>query len=124
MQCYMPTENKLLLQESNIDEMGAFLIYELIDLSTYNSIVDGSDAKEFAILPSGIIISHDDRLGSKRNNNGNVQNGSILTVALQELVCANNHLISQQQQMEAMTYIHNLLSSTILKIKAALCYSD
>ncbi|XP_049415000.1 homeobox-leucine zipper protein HDG11-like [Solanum stenotomum] len=125
IQPYMPIENNMLvLQESNIDDMGAFLIYGTIDISTYNSIVNGSDAKEIAILPSGIMISHDGRLCSNRNNNENVQNGSILTVALQKLICADDHLISQHQQMETVTYIHNLLSSIVLKIKAALCYSD
>uniref|UniRef100_M1B3L6 Homeobox protein GLABRA2 n=1 Tax=Solanum tuberosum TaxID=4113 RepID=M1B3L6_SOLTU len=116
----MPIENNMLvLQESSIDKMGAFLIYGPIDSTTYTSFLNGGDGEKVVILPSGIIISPDGRLASDMNSNGNAQNGSILTVALQKLICANNS-ISQDQHMEAMVYIQSLLSSTVSKIKATL----
>ncbi|XP_049379986.1 homeobox-leucine zipper protein ROC8-like [Solanum stenotomum] len=118
-------KEKLVLQESSIDEMGAFLIFAPIELPTITSIVNGHDATKVPILPSGIIISPDGRLVSNRGNTANAQNGSILTVTFQILICDNiNSSISQQQHMEAVTSIHSLLSTTILKIKAALGCSD
>ncbi|KAK6774935.1 hypothetical protein RDI58_025936 [Solanum bulbocastanum] len=126
IQSYMQKE-KLVLQESSIDEMGAFLIFALIELPIITSIVNGCDATKVPILPSGIIISPDGRLVSDRGNTANTQNGSILTVTFQILICDNNNnnnSISQQQHMEAVTSIHRLLSTTILKIKAALGCSD
>ncbi|WMV49437.1 hypothetical protein MTR67_042822 [Solanum verrucosum] len=115
--------NMLVLQESSIDKMGAFLIYGPIDSTTYTSFLNGVDGEKVVILPSGIIISPDGRLASDMNSNGNAQNGSILTVAFQKLICANNS-ISQDQHMEAMVYIQSLLSSTVSKIKATLGCSD
>ncbi|KAG5579741.1 hypothetical protein H5410_050368 [Solanum commersonii] len=115
--------NMLVLQESSIDKMGAFLIYGPIDSTTYTSFLNGGYGEKVVILPSGIIISHDGRLASDMNSNGNAQNGSILTVAFQKLICANNS-ISQDQHTEAMVYIQSLLSSTVSKIKATLGCSD
>ncbi|KAH0751768.1 hypothetical protein KY285_004916 [Solanum tuberosum] len=114
-------ENKmLLLEESSIDEMGAFLIYAPIDLPIVTSIANGGDATKVDIFPLGIIISLDGRLASERGNNGSAKDGSILTVAFQQLICTNNNSISQEQRMEAVISVLNLLSSTVLQIKAAL----
>ncbi|KAH0711271.1 hypothetical protein KY289_007230 [Solanum tuberosum] len=67
-------KEKLVLQESSIDEMGAFLIFAPIELPTITSIVNGHDATKVPILPSGIIISPDGRLVSDRGNTANAQN--------------------------------------------------
>ncbi|KAK4723916.1 hypothetical protein R3W88_026695 [Solanum pinnatisectum] len=107
--CMLKENNMLLLEESSIDEMGAFLMYAPIDLPIVTSIANG-----------GIIISPDGRLASERGNNGSAKDGSILTVAFQQLICTNNNSISQEQRMEAVTSVLNLLSSTVLQIKAAL----
>ncbi|WMV49439.1 hypothetical protein MTR67_042824 [Solanum verrucosum] len=121
IQSYMLKENKmLLLEESSIDEMGAFLIYAPIDLPIVTSIANGGDATKVDIFPLGIIISLDGRLASERGNNGSAKDGSILTVAFQQLICTNNNSIYQEQRMEAVTSVLNLLSSTVLQIKAAL----
>ena len=115
---------KLVLQESSIDEMGAFLIFAPLELPTMTSIFNGHDATKVPILPSGIIISPDGRLVSDRGNTENAQNGSILTVTFQILVSGHNNPTSQKQQMEVVASVHYLLSSIILKIKAALGCSD
>ncbi|KAH0722322.1 hypothetical protein KY290_005003 [Solanum tuberosum] len=121
IQSYMLKENNmLLLEESSIDEMGAFLIYAPIDLPIVTSIANGGDVTKVDIFPLGIIISPDGRLASERGNNGSAKDGSILTVAFQQLICTNNNSISQEQRMEAVTSVLNLLSSTVLQIKAAL----
>ncbi|XP_015089790.1 homeobox-leucine zipper protein HDG8-like [Solanum pennellii] len=121
IQSHMLKENNmLLLEESSIDEMGAFLIYGPIDLPIVTSITNEGDATKVDIFPLGIIISPDGRLASERGNNGSEKDGSILTVAFQKLICTNNNPISQDQRMEAVTSVLNLLSSTVLHIKAAL----
>ncbi|KAK6791338.1 hypothetical protein RDI58_010419 [Solanum bulbocastanum] len=76
----------LVLQESDNDEIGAFLIYAPIDSLIVNSIVNGSDAKKVTTLPSGFIISPDGHYPLCRDNNGNLENGSILTIAFQILI--------------------------------------
>ncbi|CAN4114696.1 unnamed protein product [Withania somnifera] len=125
IQPYGPKENiMLVLQESSIDEMGAFVVFAPIELSTATSIISGGDATNVAILPSGISMSPDGRLASDRESTGNTQNGSILTVAFQILICGDDNSMSKQQHMEAVATVHSLLSSTILKIKAALGCSD
>ena len=58
--------NMLLLEESSIDEMGAFLIYGPIDLPIVTSIAIGGDATKVDIFPLGIIISLDGRLSSEQ----------------------------------------------------------
>ncbi|KAK4721231.1 hypothetical protein R3W88_011464 [Solanum pinnatisectum] len=86
-QPYVSKENSMLvLQDSGIDEIGAFLIYAPIDSLGVNSIVNGSDAKKVTTLPSGFIISPNGRYPLCRDNNGNSQNGSIFTIAFQILI--------------------------------------
>ncbi|KAM3283415.1 homeobox-leucine zipper protein HDG8-like [Capsicum chacoense] len=125
IQPYVPTEsNMLMIQESNIDEMGAFIIYAPIDLPTVTSVINGGDATKVSILPSGITISPDGQLASNRKNTGNAQDGSILTVAFQILISGDNYLMNQQKHMDAVASVHGLLSSKVLKVKAALGCSD
>ncbi|KAG5586527.1 hypothetical protein H5410_046961 [Solanum commersonii] len=90
----------LVLEETSIDEMGAFLVYAPIELRAITSIANGGDATKVPILPSGIIISPDGRLSLNRDNTSNAHNGSILTVAFQILICGHNNPTSKQQQME------------------------
>ena len=86
MQPYVPEEkNMLILQESAIDELGAFLIYAPIDLSTVNSIFNGGDVNKVSILPSGFIICPDGRHNLDTYITKNAQNGSILTMAFQNI---------------------------------------
>ncbi|XP_009771801.1 homeobox-leucine zipper protein ROC8-like [Nicotiana sylvestris] len=127
IQPYVSKENNmLLLQETNIDPMGAFIIYAPIDLPAVTSIINGADTTQIPILPSGFIISPDGRLAADRDSNGISQTGSLLTVAFQILVSANNNnnSISKQQNMEAVATVHTLLSSTVQKIKVALDCTD
>ncbi|KAG5610397.1 hypothetical protein H5410_021678 [Solanum commersonii] len=114
-------KNMLVLQDSSIDELGAFLIYAPIDLSTVKSIFNGGDAKKVSIFPSGFIICPDGHHNLDTYNIENAQNGSIFTMDFQILIChADNNSISLKQQKSAVTSVHNLLSSTVLKIRATL----
>lgn len=56
------------LQATNIDSLGAFLVYPLIELPTVISIVNGGDAIKVTILPSGIIRSPDGSLSLDRDS--------------------------------------------------------
>ena len=123
-QPYNMHKEMLVLEETSIDEMGAFLVYAPIDLRAINSIVNGGDAMKVPILPSGIIISPDGRLSSNRDNTASAQNGSILTVTFQIMICGNNNPTSRQQKMEVVGSVNGVLSATILRIKEALGCSD
>ena len=70
----------LVLQETVIDSMGAFLVYAPMELLTDTWIVKGGDAIKVPIFHSGIIVSRDGRLSSDRDSTTNAENNSILTV--------------------------------------------
>ncbi|TMX05108.1 hypothetical protein EJD97_002314 [Solanum chilense] len=123
IQPYNMHKEMLVLEETSIDEMGAFLVYAPIEIRAITSIVNGGDATKVPILPSGIIISPDGRLSSNSDSTANAQNGSILTVAFQILICGDNPT-SKQQQWDVVASVHGILGATILKIKAALGCSD
>ncbi|XP_015087432.1 homeobox-leucine zipper protein ROC8-like [Solanum pennellii] len=123
IQPYNMHKEMLVLEETSIDEMGAFLVYAPIEIRAITSIVNGVDATKVPILPSGIIISPDGRLSSNSDGTANAQNGSILTVAFQILICGDNPT-SKQQQFDVVASVHGVLGATILKIKEALGCSD
>ena len=123
-QLYNMHKEMLVLEETSIDEMGAFLVYAPIDLRAVTSIVNGGDATKVSILPSGIIISPDGCLSSNRDNTANAQNGSILIVTFQKMICGNNNPTSRQQKMEVVGSVHGVLSATILRIKETLGRSN
>ncbi|XP_047964448.1 homeobox-leucine zipper protein HDG11-like [Salvia hispanica] len=115
IQPFVPEETKMLmLQESSIDTLGGTMIYTPIDLAAMISVVNGEDAMQVPILPSGFIISDDGRASKGV--------GSLLTVAFQILVCRNT--LTKQLNMESVATVHTLISSTVQKIKLALDYSD
>ena len=59
---YNMHKEMLVLEETSIDEMGAFLVYAPIDLRAVTSIVNGGDATKVFIFPLGIILSLDGHL--------------------------------------------------------------
>ena len=65
-QPYNMHKEMLVLEETSIDEMGAFFVYAPIDLRAINSIVNGGDATKVSVLPLEIIISLDGRLSSEQ----------------------------------------------------------
>ncbi|KAK4721232.1 hypothetical protein R3W88_011465 [Solanum pinnatisectum] len=105
----------IVLKKSGIDEIGAFLIYAPIDSLTVNSIVNG-------VMPKNPV----GRYPLCRDNNRNLQNGSILTISFQILIIGhpNDNSISQKEQKSEATSVHTLLSSIVLKIKTILDCSD
>lgn len=115
----------LMLQESNIDVLGAMLVYAPIDIPSLNLVISGKDSSEIQILPSGFIISGDGRpennngasTGSKSGSPGGgiSAGGSLLTVAFQILVST-----SKEVNVESVATVNTLISSTVQRIKATL----
>ncbi|KAI8536602.1 hypothetical protein RHMOL_Rhmol10G0270500 [Rhododendron molle] len=126
IQPFAPNDsNMLVLQESCIDPLGSLIVYAPIDFPAIKSAISGEDSTSIPILPSGFIISGDGRCPDKRTGEastssiGNTRSGgSLLTVAFQILVCTLSH--SKQMDMDSVTTVNTLVSSTVQKIKAAL----
>ncbi|KAK6154095.1 hypothetical protein DH2020_013734 [Rehmannia glutinosa] len=128
IQPFVPKESKMLmLQEGSIDPLSALLIYAPMDLQAIISVVNGEDPMRIPILPSGYVISSDGRTNkgtgaASTSSNTSNSTGSLLTVAFQILVCRS--ALTKELNMESVATVHTLVSSTILKIKAALDCSD
>lgn len=113
----------LMLQESCVEPLGGLVVYAPIDIPAIDIAIRGEEPGNIPILPSGFIVSGDGRYesGAGRASDGSMMGpgGSLLTVAFQVLVCgpvASN----QQLNMDAVSTVNSLISSTVQKIKIAL----
>lgn len=126
IQPYVPEEsNMLILQESCIDPFGAMVIYAPIELPSVIAAVNGEDTAKIPILPSGLVISTDgctDGVGASSSSGKSKSSGSLLTVAFQILMCYGTR--SRELNMETVSNVHALLSTSIQKIKTALDCSE
>ncbi|XP_073292759.1 homeobox-leucine zipper protein ROC8-like isoform X2 [Primulina huaijiensis] len=127
IQPYVPEEsNMLILQESCIDPLGAMVIYAPIELPSVIAAVNGENMAKIPILPSGFVISTDgctdDGVGASSSSSKSRSRGSLLTVAFQILMCYGTR--PRELNMETISNVHALLSTTIQKIKTALDCSD
>ncbi|EPS61621.1 hypothetical protein M569_13173, partial [Genlisea aurea] len=112
IQPFVPNEmNILMLQESSIDSEGALIIYAPVNLQSVVSVVSGEDTAMVPILPSGFVISGDGRGGA-------LNDGSLLTVSFQILICHGS--LRRQLNMESVASVHTLISTTVQRIKEAL----
>ncbi|KAL3527400.1 hypothetical protein ACH5RR_012056 [Cinchona calisaya] len=114
--------NKLILQESSIDSLGAFLIYASVELSDITSTINGQDITNICVLPSGFMISSDggvdSGIGASTSSGSSKPSSSLLTLVFQLEVCLNTS--SEQLNMESVATVHTLINSTIQKIRVAL----
>ncbi|KAJ6707298.1 HOMEOBOX-LEUCINE ZIPPER PROTEIN HDG10-RELATED [Salix viminalis] len=120
---FIPTENNMLmLQESCTDSSGSMVVYAPVDIPAMNMVIGGEDSSIIPILPSGFVISGDGRpdTGSTGADSG----GSLLTVAFQILIAGPNATPSTELNMESVATVNTLISTTVLKIKAALNCSN
>ncbi|KAK3224660.1 hypothetical protein Dsin_004522 [Dipteronia sinensis] len=125
--------NMLILQESCIDNSGSLVVYCPVDLPAINIAMSGEDPSYIPLLPSGFTICPDgrpDQVGggggdgasTSSNTHGNIgtrSSGSLITVAFQILVSS---LPSAKLNMESVTTVNNLISTTVQQIKASLNY--
>ncbi|OIW03379.1 hypothetical protein TanjilG_31826 [Lupinus angustifolius] len=120
--------NMLILQESCIDSSGALVVYCPIDLPSINIAMNGEDPSYIPLLPSGFSISPDgqqdqgggeDGASTSSSTSKNIGrcSGSLVTVAFQILV---SNLPSAKLNMDSVTTVNNLISTTIHQIKASL----
>ncbi|PIN06598.1 hypothetical protein CDL12_20846 [Handroanthus impetiginosus] len=118
--------NMFMLQESSIDHLGAVIIYAPIELPAIVSVANGDDPMKIPLLPSGFVISGDGlaykSFGASSSSTTNNSSGSLLTAAFQILACQSP--VTKQLNMESVTTLHSLLSSTVQNIKVALDCSD
>ncbi|KAG9457672.1 hypothetical protein H6P81_002180 [Aristolochia fimbriata] len=118
--------NMLILQESCIDTSGSLVVYAPVDLPAINIAMSGEDPSYIPLLPSGFTISPDGRLdptGGASSSSSSIlgsgarSSGSLITVAFQILVSS---LPSAKLNLESVTTVNNLISTTVQQIKAAL----
>lgn len=118
----------LILQESCIDSSGSLVVYCPVDLPAINLAMSGEDPSYIPLLPSGFTISPDggpdpgDGASSSsavvaRQGLTGRSGGSLMTVAFQILVSS---LPSAKLNLESVTTVNNLISTTVHQIKAAL----
>ncbi|KAL0535739.1 hypothetical protein IC582_030080 [Cucumis melo] len=119
--------NMLILQESCIDSSGSLVVYCPVDLPAMNVAMSGEDPSSIPLLPSGFTILPDGRRdqGEGASSSSDVHNrsgGSLVTVAFQILVSS---LPSGKLNLESVTTVNNLISTTVHQIKTALnCHSS
>ncbi|CAH9069984.1 unnamed protein product [Cuscuta epithymum] len=119
--------NMVMVQESSINSLEAYVVYATMKLPDITSAINGDDPVKFPICPSGFVISGDGRLEKTSSSSGSsskarAQCGSLLTVVIQSMM--SNNSFSKEDNMECMTGVHALISTTIQKIKAALDCSE
>ncbi|CAN1856312.1 Homeobox-leucine zipper protein HDG11 [Linum perenne] len=110
--------NMLILQESCIDSSGSLVVYCPVELQAINIAMSGEDPSCIPLLPSGFTICPDGNLGASTSS-GTIgkSTGSLITVAFQILVSS---LPSAKLNMESVTTVNSLISTTVQQIKAAL----
>ncbi|XP_010268322.1 PREDICTED: homeobox-leucine zipper protein HDG11-like isoform X2 [Nelumbo nucifera] len=116
--------NMLILQESCTDSSGSLVVYSPVDLTAINIAMSGEDPSHISLLPSGFTISPDGQLDqvmgastSSLQGSMSKSSGSLITVAFQILVSS---LPSAKLNLESVTTVNNLISTTVQQIKAAL----
>ncbi|KAJ0981232.1 hypothetical protein J5N97_009487 [Dioscorea zingiberensis] len=107
----------LILQESFTDVSGSVVVYAPVDLQGINIVMSGEDPSYVPLLPSGFAIVPDGRSGGGASTSSNPMMGSLITVAFQILVSS---LPSAKLSAESVTTVNNLISTTVLQIKAGL----
>ncbi|KAJ1420887.1 START domain [Sesbania bispinosa] len=116
----------VILQESFIDPLGAYVVYSPINMTDLKTAATGGDSSAISVLPSGITIS-EDRLSSSSIMNIDVTGkgkavvgssstrGSLSSISFQILMSA-----SASENPDSMPAVTSLITSTIQNIKEAL----
>ncbi|KAJ3696483.1 hypothetical protein LUZ61_000188 [Rhynchospora tenuis] len=114
----------LILQETCTDASGSLVVYTPIEFNYINVVLSGEDPSNIPIQPSsGFTILPDWRAGksdgaaSTSSNTIESSYGSLVTVAFQILVSS---LPSAKLNVESVSTVNNLISTTVEQIKAAL----
>ncbi|WCJ34745.1 Homeobox-leucine zipper protein HDG11 [Euphorbia peplus] len=117
--------NMLILQESCVDSSGSLVVYCPVDLQSINIAMSGEDPSYIPLVPSGFTISPDGRPdhhlstgdGASTSSSSVRSSGSLITVSFQILV---SNLPSAKLNMDSVSTVNNLISSTVQQIKGAM----
>lgn len=114
----------LILQESCTDSSGSLVVYSPVEINYVDIVMSGEDPTNIPLQPSsGFTILPDGRVGgpgggaSTSSNPMGSSYGSLVTVAFQILVSS---LPSAKLNIESVSTVNNLISTTVQQIKAAL----
>ncbi|CAL0301020.1 unnamed protein product [Lupinus luteus] len=130
-QPFAPTENNMLiLQESFTDPTGSYVVYAPVDVASLDMALNDEESTMVAILPSGFVITGDGKsnTGFGGMNNTGVEGsrggaeGSLLTVALQILVCSLSDIA--RLDMRSVSKVNTILTSIVANVKNALSINN
>ncbi|KAE9594847.1 putative transcription factor & lipid binding HD-SAD family [Lupinus albus] len=127
IQPFAPSENNMLiLQESFTDPTGSYVVFAPVDVTALEAALNDEESTMISVLPSGFVISGD---GKSNTASGTMNNtdaetsrrgaeGSLLTVALQVLVCSLSEIAGLD--MRSVTKVNTILASVASNVKNAL----
>ncbi|KAJ1393128.1 START domain [Sesbania bispinosa] len=108
--------NLLIFQESSIDHLGAYVVFAPLD-EAIGEIVMNGESTNVAVLPSGFMISGDNR-AVVESRNPHRSGGTLLTTCYQVLICDDS--LTLEMKVEAMKSLIGLIISTIQKVTLVL----
>ncbi|CAA7061504.1 unnamed protein product [Microthlaspi erraticum] len=109
----------MIIQDSYIDALGGMMVYAPVDLNTAYAAISGQvDPDGIPILPSGFIISRDNRPSSAEPDCG--PDHTLLTVAFQILVHGPTTHSGELNLEVSTATVNTLISSTVQRVKAML----
>ncbi|WVZ25792.1 hypothetical protein V8G54_004336 [Vigna mungo] len=121
MRPFIPKENNIvILQESYVDALGCMMLYAPFDMKALNYVMNGEDTSLFPILPSGFTISRDAKPDVPAVQSGEVgkSGGSLVTLMFQILASSPSRM--SMVDIEFVSNVNALVTSTIENIKDAL----
>lgn len=114
----------VILQDTNTDAFGSYLVHASMDPASIKSILSGDDSAKVAILPSGFVIVPGRYPTSDCEMNGEGSStfqaelpGSLLTVSFQILASSRP---TSKPPLESIETIKKLITRTIDGIKSGL----
>ncbi|CAI0468181.1 unnamed protein product [Linum tenue] len=113
--------NMLILQESNVDATGSYVIYAPVDIAAMNLVISGGDPDYVALLPSGFAILPDGPTAAAFNPAEGIvddvgSGGTLLTVAFQILV---DSVPTAKLSLGSVATVNSLIKCTVERIKEA-----
>lgn len=116
----------MIIQDSFIDALGGMMVYAPVDLNAAYAAISGQvDPAGIPILPSGFIISRDNRPSTAEPVEGGPDKSStLLTVAFQILVSGPTTHSGELNLETSTATVNTLISSTIQRVKAMLNCND
>ncbi|KAL9387801.1 hypothetical protein Peur_020925 [Populus x canadensis] len=118
--------NMWVLQDSCTNAYESMVIYAPVDTNGMQSVINGCDSSNLAILPSGFSIlpdGHESRplVITSRQEEKSTEGGSLLTIAFQILT---NTSPTAKLTMESVESVNALISCTLKNIKTSLQCED